>query len=79
MIILNDTQLKRLYSVFDFEDYETIENATIESDRGGFMEINYYDSKDGIYGCYKPYFEKHSAEDKSKLRFILNGIKLERE
>lgn len=71
MIILNNEQLKRLYDIFDFEDYETIESATIESDRGGFMEINYYDSKEGYSGCYKPYFAKHSQEDKDKLKFIL--------
>ena len=71
MIILNHEQLERLYDVFDFEDYETIENATIESDRGGFMEINYYDSKNYCSGCYKPYFAKHSQEDEDKLKFIL--------
>ena len=71
MIKLNNEQLQRLYDIFEFEDYETIESATIESERGGFMEIIYFDSKDNLHGCYKPYFAKHDQEDKDKLKYIL--------
>lgn len=71
MIILNQNQIERLYNIFDFEDYETIETATIESDRGGVMEICYRNDLEGYVGCYKPYFAKHSQEDSDKLKFIL--------
>ena len=83
MIQLNGEQIQRLYNVFDFEDYEEIISATIESDRGGWWEINYVDNRDGVVGCYKPYFGKHSKEDSEKLNIILNGVvgvpKVERE
>ena len=78
MIELNEQQIQRLYMAFDFEEHEEIVNATIECERGGCMEINYINHKDNSNGCYKPYFAKHSQEDKDKLDFILNGIKLER-
>ena len=78
MIQLNEQQIQRLYMAFDFEEYEEIVTANVESERGGYMEIHYIDNKDNSNGCYKPYFAKHSQEDKDKLDFILNGIKLER-
>lgn len=65
--------------VFDFEEHEEIVSATIDGENGGWMEINYIDHKNNANGCYKPYFEKHSKEDKDKLRFVLNGMRLERE
>lgn len=74
MVKLNKEQLNRLYNVFDFEEYEEIVSATIESERGGYMEINYVDNRDGVVGCYKPYFGKYSKEDSVKLDIILNGV-----
>ena len=59
MIELNKEQIKRLYDVFDFEEHEEIVSATIESERGGWMDINYIDHKDCAIGCYKPYLDKH--------------------
>lgn len=79
MIELNENQIQRLYMVFDFEDKEEIVNATIEGEDGGWMEINYINNEDNSNGCYKPYLAKHSQEDLDKVRFILNGLKLERE
>ena len=79
MIVLNKNQLERLYMVFDFEDHEEIVSATMDCDRGGWMEINYIDHKDNTNGCYKPYLAKHSTEDLEKVSFILNGFKLKRE
>ncbi len=78
MIELNKNQIQRLYMVFDFEEHEEIVNATIDCERGGWMEINYINHKDNSTGCYKPYLAKHSQEDLDKVDFILNGIKLER-
>lgn len=74
MIKLNGEQIERLYNVFDFEECEEIVSATIESERGGYMEINYVDNRDGVVGCYKPYFGKFSKEDSVKLDIILNGV-----
>ena len=78
MIKLNEQQLQRLYMVFDFEEHEEIVSATMDCERGGWMEINYINHKDNTNGCYKPYLAKHSQEDLDKVNFILNGIKLER-
>lgn len=76
MIKLNKNQIQRLYMAFDFE--EEIVNATIDCERGGWLEINYINHKDNSNGCYKQYLAKHSQEDLDKVDFILNGIKLER-
>lgn len=73
MIELNENQIQRLYMVFDFEDEEEIVNATMDCDRGGWMEINYINHKDNSIGCYKPYLAKHLQEDLDKVNFILNG------
>lgn len=78
MIELNEQQLQRLYMVFDFEEHEEIVSATMDCERGGWLEINYINHKDNTNGCYKPYLAKHSQEDLDKVNFILNGIKLER-
>lgn len=75
---LTQRQLQRLYMVFDFEDYEEIVSATIESEVGGWMKITYIDHKVGMVGEYQPYIAKHSDEDLWKLAFILNGLKLSR-
>lgn len=75
MIQLNEQQLQRLYMVFDFEEHEEIVNATMDCERGGWMEINYINHKDNAIGCYKPYLAKHLQEDLDKVDFILNGIK----
>ena len=75
MIQLNENQIQRLYMVFDFEDEEEIVNATMDCDRGGWLEINYINHKDNAIGCYKPYLAKHLQEDLDKVDFILNGIK----
>lgn len=77
-ITLNETQKSRLYMVFDFEEHEEIVNATIESESGGWMEIEYIDKINNAIGCYKPYLAKHLQEDLDKVNFILNGIRLER-
>ena len=74
MVKLNEEQIKRLYNVFDFEENEEIVSATIESEKGGVMEINYIDNSNGVVGCYKPYFQKHGKEDLEKLNIILNGV-----
>ena len=74
MVNLNKEQLNRLYNVFDFKENKEIISATIESERGGYMEINYVDNRDGVVGCYKPYFGKYSKEDSVKLDIILNGV-----
>ena len=74
MVNLNKEQLNRLYNVFDFKENEEIVSATIESERGGYMEINYIDNSNGVVGCYKPYFGKYSKEDSAKLDIILNGV-----
>ena len=73
MIELNKEQIKRLYDVFDFEEHEEIVSATIESERGGWMDINYIDHKDCAIGCYKPYLAKHLQEDFDKVNFTING------
>ena len=73
MIKLNENQIQRLYMVFDFEEYEEIVSATMDCDRGGYMEINYINHKDNSNGCYKPYLAKHLQEDLDKVNFILNG------
>ena len=78
MIELNKNQIQRLYMVFDFEEHEEIVTANVESEKGGWLEINYINHKDNSNGCYKPYLAKHSQEDLDKIDFILNGFKLER-
>ena len=72
IVILNGEQIKRLYDVFDFEENEEIISATIDSDKGGWCDIQYVDG-DGVVGNYKPYLAKHSGEDAIKLNYILNG------
>ena len=77
MIELNESQIQRLYMAFGFEE-EKIIKATIDCERGGYMEIDYINHKDNSTGCCKPYLAKHSQEDSDKVDFILNGIRLER-
>lgn len=75
MIELNENQIQRLYMVFDFEEHEEIVNATIDCERGGWLEINCINRKDNSTGCYKTYLAKHLREDLDKADFILNGAK----
>lgn len=70
---LTQEQVARLYKAFDFEEYEEIVSASMASERGGWMEINYIDHRDESTGCYKPYLAKHCKDDLEKVRFILNG------
>ena len=79
MIELNNYQIRKLYKVFDFEPYETIMNATMECEKGGQMDIEYLDERDGSVGHYQPYLAKHGVEDREKVDYILNGVIVERE
>lgn len=78
MIELNENQIQRLFMLFEFNENEGITKATIESERGGWLEIHYKGINDKSKGCHRIYLAKHSQEDLDKVDFILNGIKLER-
>lgn len=74
MVALNETQILRLYMVFQFEEYERIVGAALYDD--GRMIINFVDLRDGRVGRCEPYFVDDYM--KEKLDFIMNGLKLER-
>lgn len=77
MIELNENQIQRLFMLFEFSEDEGITKATIESERGGWLEIHYEGINDKSEGCHRIYLAKHSREDLDKVGFILNGTKPE--
>ena len=69
MMVLNETQIQRLYNLFDFEDYEEIVSATMV---GKKLKVHYVDNIDGIVGCYEPRLEPW------QIKFIRKGLVLQR-
>ena len=75
MIELNENQIQRLCMVIDFEEGEEIANATIDCERGGWLEINCVNRKYNCNRLHKHYLAKHLQEDLDKVGSILNGAK----
>lgn len=72
---LTETQIQRLYNVFDFENEEEIVDSELVGDHT--LLIHYIDNRDGSNGTYIPDLE--NDEGLEKLNFIMNGIELNRE
>jgi hypothetical protein len=67
---LNEEQRERLYDVFDFEDYEKIEDAWIDN---GQLYIYFLNEEDSENYTYEPNLD--GEEGKEKLRHILDGTR----
>ena len=64
---LTQSQIERIYQVYEFSDMEEIEDAYFED---GILHIIYKDS-DGLSGDYIPNISE--SEDREKLHYILKG------
>ena len=74
LVNLNQTQIARIYNVFDFSDDEEIVDAQLVN--GKTLVIHYVDNYNGTNGTYLPTTE--GKEGKDKINFIMRGIELRR-
>ena len=75
LVNLNQTQIARIYNVFDFSDDEEIVDAQLVN--GKTLVIHYVDNYNGTNGTYLPTTE--GKEGKDKINFIMRGIELRRQ
>ena len=74
MINLDGKQIERLYLAFDFGDEEEVVSATMDDERGGYVDVCCLSNADGSIGHRKYYLPKHSQEGLAMARFILKGF-----
>lgn len=67
---LNKQQIKRLYDVYFFEEWEIIEQAEFDREQNKLF-ITYFDKKDSTTATYEPNISE--PEDTAKIFYILEG------
>ena len=71
-IFLTQEQIKRLYDIFDFEEYETVLRAWFDQPSNQLV-IEYINEKNEyLLMYYEPHIED-TDEDQAKLNYILYG------